>query len=162
MISIFPLWTFHLYVATFQQHLHMEYISLSWYDIPELVVPIRITLIDGWVTRTPLKTGGEFICFGKVSSSCSSSDTRRVNLVTKTVISHEWGKDRHMEYISLSWYDIPELVVPIRITLIEGCCKEGSYWTKGSSWLSWNHHFEGFTVASMINWNHFFCRKFRS
>ena len=25
-------------------------------------------------------------------------------------------------YISLSWYDIPELVVPIRISLIEGCC----------------------------------------
>jgi hypothetical protein len=32
MISIFPLWTFHLYVATFQQHLHMEYISLRWYE----------------------------------------------------------------------------------------------------------------------------------
>jgi hypothetical protein len=47
MISIFPLWTFHLHVATFQQHLHMEYISLRWYDIPELVVPIRITLIEG-------------------------------------------------------------------------------------------------------------------
>jgi hypothetical protein len=30
-ISIFPLGTFHLYVETF--HLHMEYISLSWYDI---------------------------------------------------------------------------------------------------------------------------------
>jgi len=29
MISIFPLWTFHLYVAIFQQPLHMEYISLS-------------------------------------------------------------------------------------------------------------------------------------
>ena len=28
-VSIFPLWTFHLYVATFEQHLHMEYISLS-------------------------------------------------------------------------------------------------------------------------------------
>ena len=28
IISIFPLWTFHLYVATFQQHLYMEYISL--------------------------------------------------------------------------------------------------------------------------------------
>ena len=27
IISIFPLWTFHLHVATFQQHLHMEYIS---------------------------------------------------------------------------------------------------------------------------------------
>ena len=29
MISIFPLWTFHSYLATFQQHLHMEYIYLS-------------------------------------------------------------------------------------------------------------------------------------
>jgi hypothetical protein len=47
IISIFPLWTFHLYVAAFQQHLHMEYIYLSWYDIPELVVPIRISLIEG-------------------------------------------------------------------------------------------------------------------
>jgi hypothetical protein len=27
IISIFPLWTFHLYVATFQHDLHMEYIS---------------------------------------------------------------------------------------------------------------------------------------
>ena len=34
-ISIFPLWTFHLYVATFQQHLLMEYISwLIWYCSP--------------------------------------------------------------------------------------------------------------------------------
>jgi hypothetical protein len=31
-------------------------------------------------------------------------------------------KHLHMEYISLSWYDIPELVVAIRISLIEGCC----------------------------------------
>ena len=40
MISIFQLWTFHLYVITFQRHLHMEYISLSWDDIPELVVQL--------------------------------------------------------------------------------------------------------------------------
>jgi hypothetical protein len=45
MISIFPLSNFNLYIATFQQHLHMEYIFLSWCDIPELVVPIRISLI---------------------------------------------------------------------------------------------------------------------
>jgi len=30
MISIFPFWTFHLCVATSQQHLPMEYISLIW------------------------------------------------------------------------------------------------------------------------------------
>jgi hypothetical protein len=34
------------------------------------------------------------MCSGKVSSSCSSSGTRSVNLVTNPVISHEWGKDR--------------------------------------------------------------------
>jgi hypothetical protein len=39
--------TFHLYVATFQQHLDMVYLSLSSYDIPELVVSIRNSLIEG-------------------------------------------------------------------------------------------------------------------
>jgi hypothetical protein len=36
------------------------------------------------VTQTPLKTGGELGCSGQVSS-----DTRRVNLVTNAVLSHE-------------------------------------------------------------------------
>jgi hypothetical protein len=31
------------------------------------------------VTRTPLRTGGELRCSGMVTSSCSTSDTRRVN-----------------------------------------------------------------------------------
>ena len=47
-------------------------------------------------THTPLKTGGELRCSGRVSSSCSTSDTRRVNLVTNPVISHERGKDREV------------------------------------------------------------------
>ena len=41
------------------------------------------------VTRTPLNTGGEFRCSGRVSSSCSTSSTRRVNLVTNPVISRD-------------------------------------------------------------------------
>ena len=36
-----------LYTTIFKQHLYMEYISLSWSDIPDLVVPIRISLIVG-------------------------------------------------------------------------------------------------------------------
>jgi len=48
------------------------------------------------VTRTSLKTRGELRCSGRVSSSCSTSDTRRVNLVTNLVISHERGKDREV------------------------------------------------------------------
>jgi hypothetical protein len=47
-------------------------------------------------TRTPLKTGGELRCSGRVSSSCSTSGTRRVNLVTNPVISREWGKEREV------------------------------------------------------------------
>jgi hypothetical protein len=48
------------------------------------------------VTRTPLKTGGELGCSGRVGSSCSTNGTRRVNLVTNPVISREWGKDREV------------------------------------------------------------------
>ena len=48
------------------------------------------------VTRTPLKTGGELRFTGRENSSCSTSDTRRVNLATNSVISREWGKDREV------------------------------------------------------------------
>ena len=41
------------------------------------------------VTRTLLKQG---MNSGRVSSSCSTCGTRRVN----PVISHEWGKDREV------------------------------------------------------------------
>ena len=41
------------------------------------------------VTRAPLITEGELWYYGKVSSSCSTSDTCHVNLVTNSVISHE-------------------------------------------------------------------------
>jgi hypothetical protein len=41
------------------------------------------------VTQTPLKTRGKLWCSGRVSSSCYTSATRRVNLVTNPVILHE-------------------------------------------------------------------------
>ena len=44
------------------------------------------------VTRTPLKTGGELGCSGRISRFCSTYGTRRVNPVTNAVISHERGK----------------------------------------------------------------------
>jgi hypothetical protein len=45
----------------------------------------------------------------------------------------------HVEYISLSWSDIAELVVSSTRKLL----------SQGSYWLSWSHHFERFTVATM-------------
>ena len=44
------------------------------------------------LTRIPTNTGN-------VSSSWSTSETRRVNLVTNPVINHERGKDREVEPI---------------------------------------------------------------
>ena len=43
------------------------------------------------VTRmgTPLKTRDELRCPGRVGKSCSTSDSRRVDLATNPVISHE-------------------------------------------------------------------------
>ena len=48
------------------------------------------------VIRTPLKAGGELRCSGRVSISCSTSVTLRVNLVTNSIINREWGKDREV------------------------------------------------------------------
>jgi hypothetical protein len=39
------------------------------------------------VTRTLVNIGGELMCSGRVSSSCSTSGTCRINLVTNPVIS---------------------------------------------------------------------------
>ena len=52
-------------------------------------------------TRTPLKTGDEKLCSGRVGSSYSTSGTRRVNLVTNPVMNEEMtGKClRQVEYI---------------------------------------------------------------
>jgi hypothetical protein len=43
----------------------------------------------GRITQTPLKTGGEFRCSGRVGSSCSTSGTHRVTLVIHPVIRRE-------------------------------------------------------------------------
>ena len=52
------------------------------------------------VTRTPLITMGELRCPGRISSSWSTSGSRRVSLVTNPVISDEWGKClRQVEHI---------------------------------------------------------------
>jgi len=56
------------------------------------------------VTRTPLKIGGELRCSGRVNSSCSTSDARRVNLVTNSVISHEWVQDNMYTALCYSWH----------------------------------------------------------
>jgi hypothetical protein len=51
------------------------------------------------ITNPIKKNRDELMCPGKVSSSCSTSGTRCVNLITNPVISHAWGKDWEVEHI---------------------------------------------------------------
>jgi hypothetical protein len=56
-------------------------------------------VIDNINNKYPLMhvhNRGEFICSRKISSSCYTSDTRRVTQVTNHVINHEWGKDQEV------------------------------------------------------------------
>jgi len=43
---------------------------------------------------SPLKAMGDLRCSGRVGSSCPTSGTRRVTLITNPVIPHEYGKER--------------------------------------------------------------------
>jgi hypothetical protein len=51
MLSVFTLWTFQLpvYESNLKRHLNVDYISLRWYDIPELLFPIKICSHNEWV-----------------------------------------------------------------------------------------------------------------
>jgi hypothetical protein len=49
---------FRLCVATFQQHLHMENLSLSWCDIPELLFHVRELLLVTKHLNSPLVFSG--------------------------------------------------------------------------------------------------------
>jgi hypothetical protein len=48
------------------------------------------------VTQAPLNTGGELRCSRRIDSSCSTSGTHRVNIVTNPATSREWGKDQEV------------------------------------------------------------------
>jgi hypothetical protein len=86
----------------------MEYLCHKW---PRICSTDCIHKTKDRVTRIPLKSEGELRCSGRVSSSCSTSGTRRVNLVTNPVISHEWGKDQEVFAISgtYSWSFITQI-----------------------------------------------------
>jgi hypothetical protein len=68
------------------------------------------------VTRTPLKTGSELRCSGRVSSYFSTSDTRRVNLVTNT----DYGlKTNRASFTTISHTCINKLDVYVIVSLFK-------------------------------------------
>ena len=63
----------------------------------------NINLKLNLVNTNPLTTGSELMCSTTVISFCSTSGTRRVNLVTSLVISHECGKDWEVFTTKITW-----------------------------------------------------------
>jgi hypothetical protein len=70
-------------LLTFHSVLRKPYTELS------IGASYQIFVTKDLVAQTPLKTGTELGCSRKVSCSCSTSGTRRVNLITNPVIVHE-------------------------------------------------------------------------
>ena len=77
-----------------------------------------------------------------ISSISSWTCLRYFNL--DTFISHVY---LHKEYIPLSGYAIPQLVIPIMVSLRDSCCKQGSYWANSSQGLSSGQHFMTWLIA---------------
>jgi hypothetical protein len=70
------------------------------------------------VTRTKLKTGGELGCSGRVGSSCSTSDTRRVNLVSMSSINVSRHPHRNASVSSLCLFS-NKLIITIEMKNVD-------------------------------------------
>jgi hypothetical protein len=100
----FPIVNFPLTCSTFQQHLHMEYISISWYDIPERMdFPDRRLLLTrkllnqgfllvkltSWLRKS---YGRRHDLFDRYNKLCVTSDHWNIPLVVNTswFFLHSW------------------------------------------------------------------------
>ena len=111
MISIFPLRTFHLYVETFQQHLHMECISRSLFDIPELVCPYVLFLFGHCVVCSSSIYGfwshfGIFKLFSFHSTMHNFSIVRDIKLYLRLyfyIPLFVYSSDNNAVYFTFLW-----------------------------------------------------------
>ena len=62
-----PILNFRFKRSTFQQQ-HMDYISLRWYDIPVLVAPIRLSVIEDAASTEAIETMVPFGNDGVITS----------------------------------------------------------------------------------------------
>jgi hypothetical protein len=80
-----------IYMLIDQQDLHMEYISLSWYDIPELVVPIRMSFESVTVATMTWLAVTEYLCH-KWPWICSIC--RKHNPVLVSFMTNHWVRQK--------------------------------------------------------------------
>jgi hypothetical protein len=111
------------------------------------------------VTRTQLKSGDEVMCSGRVSSSCSTSGTHRVNLVTNPLIPRTfpsclelsiyiWDSSNKIHYFKGSstnksdCHDITEICLKVAINTINQLTTDINFSQKDTyrNWLCTLHY----------------------
>ena len=76
-----------------------DFLTLSWYDIPELVFPLMISLLS-------VDMIFQSLCF------LSSFPYSQLIRYSRACVSYH-------HFLTLSWYDIPELVFPISLLTVD-------------------------------------------
>ena len=85
-INIGKIWSVHKpYIKKERQYNGQQKKDKQWFT-KHCTKPLKTT------TGTPQNTEDELMCSGRVSSSCSTSHTRRVTIVTNSMISHDSWK----------------------------------------------------------------------
>jgi hypothetical protein len=84
-----------LQLSLFFWYMNLKCIQHDWWLVLRIGCCVQeCNCTKDRVTRTPLNTGGELRCSGRVSSYCSTSVTHRVNLIrsiySKDVQLHSW------------------------------------------------------------------------
>jgi hypothetical protein len=101
------------------------------------------------VTRTPLKTGGELRFSGRVSSTCSTSGTRRVNLVTNSVISRAASYIHY--FVVLSFFLFPNDSYVLRSTATDSPCGIVIFFLRWIKYEWCRHIYENVKLSSNTN-----------
>jgi hypothetical protein len=112
------------------------------------------------VARTPLKTGIELMYSGRVSRSCSTRNTRRVTLVTKPVICHEWLRQVSRGHL---WHRYSVAVNQVMVVIVKLSSDDFNL-TNRNPWfsnflilvstnpLSKKYRYEPLSLEYRINW----------
>jgi hypothetical protein len=95
---------------------NLDFLTRSWYVVLKLVVPLMISLLS-------VDTIFQSLCF---QSRFSYSQ----------LICHSRACSSYHAFLTLSWYDIPELVFPIMIFLLSGDMLFQSLWFQ--SWFPYS------------------------
>jgi hypothetical protein len=115
--SDYPFGIFKLFILGYLVKFRLKWHIIIYIYHGLYRVMLTVNMINSCYTQTPLKTGDEIWCFGRVSSSCSTSDTCHVNLFS--IKTNSVANDNHF---NIYWYIYHGLYrVMLTVNMINSC-----------------------------------------